>query len=58
MLDDSHDYIVATFAFIGWELARYQEVVDWAIGVAGAISLIVLNVVRIRKAMNSQDVEN
>lgn len=57
-MHESHDYILATFAFIGWELARYQEVVDWAIGVAGAISLIVLNVVRIRKALNSEDVEN
>ena len=57
-MQESHDYILATFAFIGWELARYQEVVDWAIGVAGAISLIVLNVVRIRKALNSEDVEN
>ena len=57
-MQESHDYILATFAFIGWELARYQEVVDWAIGVAGAISLIVLNVVRIRKALNSDDVEN
>ena len=57
-MHESHDYIIATFAFIGWELARYQEVVDWAIGVIGAISLIVLNVVRIRKAMNSDEVEN
>jgi len=57
-MHESHDYIIATFAFVGWELARYQEVVDWAIGVAGAISLIVLNVVRIRKAMNSDEVEN
>lgn len=57
-MHESHDYILATFAFIGWELARYQEVVDWAIGVCGAISLIVLNVVRIRKALNSEDVEN
>lgn len=57
-MQESHDYILATFAFIGWELARYQDLVDWAIGVAGAISLIVLNVVRIRKAMNSKDVEN
>lgn len=57
-MHESHDYILATFAFVGWELARYQEVVDWAIGVIGAISLIVLNVVRIRKAMNNDDVEN
>jgi len=57
-MQDSHDYIYATFAFVGWELARWQEVIDWAVGLAGAISLIALNLIRLRKAMNNRDVEN
>ena len=56
-MQDSYDYIYATFAFTAWELARWQDVVDWAVGVAGAISLIVLNVVRIRKAINKKRVD-
>lgn len=56
-MQDSYDYIYATFAFTAWELARWQDVVDWAVGVAGAMSLIVLNVVRIRKAINKGRVD-
>ena len=55
---DNYDHIIATFAFTAWELARWQELIDWAIGVIGAVSLIILNVVRIKRAlMNKGEVD-
>lgn len=57
MQDDAAN-IYAILAFGAWELARWQEVVDWAVGLLGACTLIAMNVVRIRKAlMNKQPVD-
>lgn len=57
-MSSEHDYIYATFAYLAWELARWQDVIDWAVGIAGALSLIALNVIRIHKTLsNKSDVE-
>ena len=47
-MTDNLDTITPTLAFFAWEFARYQELIDWAIGVAGAITLILMNVARLR----------
>ncbi|MGB0141581.1 MAG: hypothetical protein ACPF8W_00760 [Luminiphilus sp.] len=58
-MSDDYDALYATFAFTAWELARWQEIVDWAVGVSGAVTLIALNVLRIRRAlMNKRGVDN
>jgi hypothetical protein len=57
-MSGEHDYIYATVLFFAWELVRWQEVIDWAVGIAGAVSLIVLNVIRIHKTIvNNRDVD-
>jgi hypothetical protein len=50
-----HDHIFATLLFIGWELARWQEVIDWAVGIAGALTLLVYNVIRLHKMLVNKD---
>lgn len=56
MHDD--DYIFANVAFLCWELARWQDVIDWAVGIAGALTLIAYNIIRIHKVLaNKNDVE-
>lgn len=57
-MSGEHDHIYLTFAYAVWEFARWQEVIDWAVGIAGAVSLIVYNVIRIRKTlMHMRDVD-
>jgi hypothetical protein len=54
-----NDHIYLTMVFAVWEFARWQEIIDWAVGLIGALSLIVYNVIRIRKTlMNMRDVDN
>jgi len=53
-MSSEHDYIYATIAFTAWELARWQDVIDWAVGIAGALSLIALNVIRIHKTLSNK----
>lgn len=50
-----HDYIFATVAYICWELARWQDLIDWAVGIAGAITLIAYNIIRINKVLANKD---
>lgn len=50
-----HDHIFATALFIGWELARWQEVIDWVVGIAGAITLLAYNVIRLRRMLVNKD---
>lgn len=56
-MSNTYDGCYALVLWSAWELARYQQLVDWAVGVCGAVTLIALNVIRIRRAlMNSSDV--
>jgi len=48
-MGDNFNTLYPTLAFFAWELARWQEVIDWAVGVAGAITLIAMNVARLRR---------
>ncbi len=36
-----NDHIYLTMVFAVWEFARWQEIIDWAVGLIGALSLIV-----------------
>jgi uncharacterized protein YoaH (UPF0181 family) len=33
-------------------VARWQEVIDWGISAAGALTLVALNIIRLRKALH------
>jgi hypothetical protein len=41
-------------AWLGWEITRWQDVIDWSISAAGALSLVALNVIRLRKVLREQ----
>jgi len=57
-MDDGYNLLALNLAWAGWELARWQDVVDWGISAAGALTLLALNVLRLRKALRQhRDVE-
>jgi hypothetical protein len=44
---------------LGWEMARWQEVIDWTLSLAGACTLLAINIVRLRKMLRQRrDVDN
>lgn len=57
-MNTEHDHIWLAIVFTAWEFARWQELIDWAVGLAGAITLVVYNLIRIRKTlMNMKEVD-
>ena len=58
-MDDGWNLVALNLAWLGWEMARWQEVIDWTISAAGALSLVALNVIRLRKVLREhKDVDN
>ena len=53
-MNDGYDLLALNLAWLGWELARWQDAVDWTLSALGAVSLVALNLVRLRKALNQQ----
>ena len=51
-MNDGSDLLLLNLAWLGWEVARWQEVIDWGISALGALTLVILNIVRLRKAWN------
>lgn len=49
-MNDGSDLLLLNLAWLGWEVARWQEVIDWGISALGALTLVILNIVRLRKA--------
>lgn len=49
-MTDGSDLLALNLAWVGWEVARWQEVVDWSVSALGALTLVILNVLRLRKA--------
>lgn len=48
-MNDTADLLALNLAWLGWEVARWQEVVDWGISAMGAITLLAINVLRLRR---------
>jgi hypothetical protein len=48
-MNDSTDLIALNLAWFGWEIARWQDVIDWTLSAAGAVTLLAINVIRLRK---------
>jgi hypothetical protein len=58
-MNDGYDLLALNLAWLGWELARWQEVVDWGLSAMGALTLVILNLIRLRKALRKQvEVDN
>lgn len=53
-MNDGSNLLALNLMWFGWELARWQEVIDWGLSAVGALTLVALNVIRLRKALNSQ----
>ena len=53
-MDDGYQLVALNVAWLGWEITRWQEVIDWGLSAVGALTLVALNVIRLRKALNSQ----
>lgn len=51
-MNDGYDLLALNLAWFGWELARWQEVIDWGISAVGALTLVALNIIRLRKALH------
>ena len=48
-MNDSTDLIALNLAWFGWEIARWQDVIDWTLSAAGAVTLLAINIIRLRK---------
>jgi hypothetical protein len=58
-MNEGEQLVALNLAWMGWELARWQEVIDWGISVLGALTLVILNLIRLRKALRQQsEVDN
>jgi len=53
-MNDAKDLLALNCAWLGWELARWQDVIDWGLSALGALTLVILNVMRLRKVLNEQ----
>jgi len=53
-MNDASDLLALNLAWLGWELARWQEVVDWGISAAGALTLLAINIMRLRYYVRKQ----
>lgn len=50
-MDDGWNLLALNLAWLGLEMARWQDVIDWTLSAAGALSLVALNVIRLRKVL-------
>jgi hypothetical protein len=53
-MKDAGDLLALNLAWLGWELARWQDVVDWTLSALGASTLLILNLLRLRRALLQQ----
>ena len=53
-MNDGADIVALNVAWLGWELARWQEVIDWTLSLAGASTLLAINVVRLTKMLRQR----
>ena len=58
-MNDGADIMALNLAWLGWEMARWQDVIDWGLRLAGACTLLAINIVRLRKMLRQRrDVDN
>lgn len=54
MPSNTHEIAVMNFAYISLEILRHREWLDWGLTVAGSITLLVYNIIRIVKMLRNQ----
>ena len=58
-MNDGGDLIALNLVWVGWEMAKWQELIDWGVSIAGACTLLAINIVRLRKMLRQRrDVDN
>ena len=58
-MNDGADLLALNLVWVGWEMAKWQEVIDWSLSIAGACTLLAINIVRLRKMLRQRrDVDN
>jgi hypothetical protein len=58
-MNDGADLLALNLVWVGWEMAKWQEVIDWGLSIAGAVTLLAINIVRLRKMLRQRrDVDN
>ena len=58
-MNDGADLLALNLVCVGWEMAKWQEVIDWGLSLAGACTLLAINIVRLRKMLRQRrDVDN
>lgn len=58
-MNDGADILALNLVWVGWEMAKWQEVIDWSLSIAGACTLLAINMVRLRKMLRQRrDVDN
>jgi len=58
-MNDGADILALNLVWVGWEMAKWQEVIDWSLSIAGACTLLAINVIRLRKMLRQRrDVDN
>ena len=45
------DLIGLNLAWLGWSMACWKEVLDWSVTLAGAVTLLAINILRLKKAL-------
>ena len=58
-MNDGGDLIALNLVWVVWEMAKWQELIDWGVSIAGACTLLAINIVRLRKMLRQRrDVDN
>ena len=58
-MNDGAAIMALNLAWLGWEMARGQAGIEWGLSLAGAWTLLAINIVRLRKMLRQRrDVDN
>lgn len=50
------DLLALNVAWLTWQVATWQDAIDWALSLTGAVTLIWLNVLKLRRHYERSDV--
>ena len=50
------DLLALNVAWLTWQVASWQDAIDWALSLTGAVTLIWLNVLKLRRHYERRDV--
>jgi len=56
-MKDLSELFALNLAWLTWQVATWQDAIDWILSVAGAVTLIWLNVAKLRSQYQRRDVK-